>query len=44
MGEVLFSLFVGGCLTFTGAFMNWYLGREQQKIIKMIQDNEQRPT
>ena len=44
MGEVLFSLFVGGCLSFTGAFMNWYLGREQRKVAKLMQEGDQRPT
>lgn len=31
MGEIVFSLFVGGCLVVLGLFMNWYLNREQKR-------------
>lgn len=31
MGEMIFSVFVGGYLAAVGLFMNWYLGRENKK-------------
>ncbi|WP_419821108.1 hypothetical protein [Anoxybacterium hadale] len=30
MGEIIFSLFVGGWMILTGIFMNWWLLREEK--------------
>ena len=32
MGEIIFSIFVGGYLAAVGLFLNWYLGREMKKV------------
>lgn len=32
MGEVLFSLFIGGYLAAVGLFYNWYLRREEKRV------------
>lgn len=31
MGEVIFSLFIGGYLAAVGLFLNWFLCREQKR-------------
>lgn len=31
MGEVIFSLFIGGYLAAVGLFLNWFLSREQKQ-------------
>lgn len=31
MGEIIFSLFVGGWMVLTGIFMNYWLTREEKK-------------
>lgn len=32
MGEILFSLFIGGYLAAVGLFYNWYLRREEKRV------------
>ena len=31
MGEIIFSIFVGGWMVLTGVFLNWWLKREEKK-------------
>lgn len=31
MGEIIFSLFIGGYLAAVGLFLNWFLYREQKR-------------
>lgn len=30
MGEIVFSLFIGGCLVFVGSLLNYHLLKEQK--------------
>lgn len=34
MGEIIFSIFVGGWMVVTGIFMNYWLSREQKNVEK----------
>jgi hypothetical protein len=34
MGEIIFSIFVGGWMVLTGIFMNYWLAREQKSVEK----------
>ncbi|NJB66407.1 hypothetical protein GGQ74_000047 [Desulfobaculum xiamenense] len=31
MGEIVFSLFIGGCIAAVGLYLNWDLYREQKR-------------
>lgn len=31
MGEIIFSIVVGGCMSLTGVLLIWWLSREQKK-------------
>jgi hypothetical protein len=34
MGEIIFSLFVGGWMILMGIVMNWWLTKEQKRVEK----------
>ena len=40
MGEIIFSLFIGGWMIFTGAFLIFWLNKEEKSIGEIEKDGE----
>ncbi|WP_265734380.1 hypothetical protein [Malaciobacter marinus] len=42
MGEIVFSLFIGGCLVFVGSLLNYHLLKEQKNLSTTINKKRQK--
>jgi len=40
MGEILFSIFIGSCLIFTGVLLNLYMYKEQKKFAPKVKNKK----